>query len=436
MRRPSPKTAAHRAAALGIAALLGLPASLRADAKFESSSCAKCHEEIGDELAVPVKSLRDGDVHASVGLGCVDCHGGDPVIVTGDGPDQERAHAAGAGFQGKPGPAQIPAVCGGCHGNAEFMHRYNPNLATDQLARYRTSTHGQLNAKGDVNVATCVSCHGAHGITRVADPRAPVYPLQVPDTCGRCHANEVLMRPYGIRTDQLAEYRESVHGQALYEKSDLSAPTCNDCHGNHGAAPPGVSSVALICGECHATSRTFFQESVHKEAFDAANQPECTACHGNHGITPASDTFVGTEPASWCSRCHFPGDAGLAVGATLRGMLDSLSTEIETARTIVERASHAGMEVSAGEFSLQDAHTALVQARDATHTLEPAKVREKATAGLKAARDAAGISKAALAERDVRRRGLAVALLFIVIVCIALAGTIRRLDARAGLRDA
>jgi hypothetical protein len=432
-RAPGPR--AGLVIEVSLLALLGAAAPSSAQVRFAATSCARCHEEVGDELAAPVKAMHADDVHASVGLGCADCHGGDPTVVEADGLDQDRAHAGSAGFRGRPTPAQIPDLCARCHSDATFMHRFNPNLPTDQLARYRTSTHGQRNAGGDEKVATCVSCHGAHGILRVADPRAPVYALRVPDTCGRCHTNEVLMRPYGIRTDQLEQYRASVHGKALYEKSDLSAPTCNDCHGNHGAAPPGVASVAMICGECHVTSRAFFQESVHKQAFDAANQPECTACHGNHGITPASDTFVGHEPSSWCARCHFPGDRGLAVGVELRASLDSLATEIEAAKLTVERASHAGMEVSGGEISLQEAHTALIQARDATHTLEPAKVRARTTAGMAAARNATGVGRAALAEREVRRRGLAVSLVIIAIVCIALVGVIRRLDARAGLRE-
>ena len=51
---------------------------------------------------------------------------------------------------------------------------------------------------------------------------------------------------------QFADYQKSVHYAALTKGNDLSAPTCNDCHGNHGAAPPGVGSVANVCGTCHA----------------------------------------------------------------------------------------------------------------------------------------------------------------------------------------
>ena len=86
-------------------------------------------------------------------------------------------------------------------------------------------------------------------VTRVPDQRR--------NTCAaatRSGAHERLHAPdqAPLPTDQLANYQQSVHYAALTKGNDLSAPTCNDCHGNHGAAPPGAGSVVNVCGTCHA----------------------------------------------------------------------------------------------------------------------------------------------------------------------------------------
>ena len=95
------------------------------------------------------------------------------------------------------------------------------------------------------------------------------------------------MAEFKIPTDQYTKYKKSVHAKALYDRQDLSAPTCNDCHGNHGAAPPGIASVANVCGQCHARQAELFQASVHKAAFDNKGLGECITCHSNHDIARA-----------------------------------------------------------------------------------------------------------------------------------------------------
>ena len=84
------------------------------------------------------------------------------------------------------------------------------------------------------------------------------------------------MRGLDNPTEQFQKYKTSVHAQMLYEKQDMSAPTCNDCHGNHGATPPGIASVANVCGQCHARQAELFQTSPHKAAFDQQDLAEIT----------------------------------------------------------------------------------------------------------------------------------------------------------------
>jgi hypothetical protein len=172
------------------------------------------------------------------------------------------------------------------------MKRFNPQARIDQLAEYRTSVHGRLNARGDPVPATCVDCHGVHGIRPVSSPESPAYAANVPKTCARCHADSTRMAPYKIPTDQYDNYRLSVHATALLEQGDMAAPACNDCHGNHGAAPPEVKSVAHICGHCHGREAVLFGGSSHKGIFETRKAPDCIVCHGNHRIAhPTPELF-------------------------------------------------------------------------------------------------------------------------------------------------
>ena len=204
------------------------------------STCIVCHGESdlwdGDrrKLYVNEKDLAN-DVHWQLGLRCNDCHGGDPTST-----EFTTVHSVEAGFHSLKSPADVPAFCGRCHSNIEFMRKYQPSPRTDQEAEYWTSGHGQrLKADGDTKVATCVSCHGGHGMLRVADAKSPVYPTQVAKTCSNCHADAELManreyhgKPLGH--DQYELWSHSIHAEKLLKEGDLSSATCNDCHGNHG----------------------------------------------------------------------------------------------------------------------------------------------------------------------------------------------------------
>jgi len=270
-------------AALVLAALAGALGA----ADPRSASCIACHGQLDGVLAQPATAWA-ADVHLAAGLGCVDCHGGDPAPGVGD--DGDAAMSPAKGFRPKPDRLHVPDFCARCHGDAAFMKKYNPGARVDQLIEYRSSVHGKKNAAGDTVPATCIDCHGAHGIRPVAAPDSPVYATNVPATCARCHADVAKMSPYGIPTTQFDEYRRSVHGAALLERGDTAAPACNDCHGNHGAAPPGVQSVTHVCGQCHGREGALFDASIKKDLFANMNVAPCTTCHDHHLVrhpTPA-----------------------------------------------------------------------------------------------------------------------------------------------------
>ncbi len=391
-----------------------------------ASGCLDCHLALDDaRITPPARLFSTDDVHAQAGFTCVFCHGGDPKAE-----DEEKAHDRKKGFLGKPAPRAIPALCAKCHGDAAVMKQFNPSLRVDQLTEYLTSGHGKKLAQGDVRVAQCVSCHGAHGILPVKDSRSPVSTRRIAETCNRCHGDAALMANYKLPSDVYAKYQKSVHFKARTEKGDLSAPTCNSCHGNHGAAPPQVGSVVNVCGTCHTTFAEDFKESPHWEAFRDLGLPGCVTCHENHEIVQPSEAFLSDGPSSKCSSCHESDSAGGKAAAAMRADLTQLARETRSARETLDRAAEAGMEVSRIRFDLVKADDALTKARASVHLFQVAAVRQNAAAGLTVAQAVHKAAERALAERDFRRKGLFVSLALILASIVALLLVIREVDRR------
>lgn len=322
--------APHVAGMLLAGAFLAVPAegARPQPAPPRTTSCIQCHDSdlFSVESRAKIRTFRD-DVHAQVGLSCHDCHGGNPALDLDMASAMDESFAANP-YRGVPSRKDIPDFCGRCHSSADTMKRFNPAARVDQVAEYRTSVHGRRLAEGDTKVATCIDCHGVHGIRRRTNPDAPVYPTRVADTCGRCHSDAKLMAGYPIPTDQHARWKVSVHARALLEKGDLTAPTCNDCHGNHGATPPGVESVSYVCGTCHAREAELFRASAKHAGWSEHNEmlassgtcagchddgrakleirqlTECVTCHENHSVVRPGIALIGMLPDTPCAFCH------------------------------------------------------------------------------------------------------------------------------------
>ena len=391
----------------------------------KKSSCIECHVKLDDpRLSAPAK-LFDNDVHRGRGLSCNDCHGGDPTADT-----SEAAKDPMKGFLGKPRTLDIPAYCGKCHSDADLMKRFNPSLRVDQEKEYYTSVHGQLLRTGEQKVATCISCHTVHGIRAVNDPLSSVYPLNVADTCAKCHSNADYMNAFKIPSDQVTKFKTSVHAKALYEKQDLSAPTCNDCHGNHGAAPPGIASVANVCGQCHARQADLFQTSPHKAAFDQQGLAECVTCHSNHDIAAPTDQMIGTHQGALCVNCHSDGDKGFASAGHMRSRLEQLIASIDKANDILTLAERKGMEVSKPKFELKGAADALTHARVLIHSSSTVELDKVVEPGLGVASKGYQAGLDALEELSFRRKGLAVSLVFILFLALLVYLKVRQIESR------
>jgi predicted CXXCH cytochrome family protein len=386
------------------------------------NSCLECHSVLTDNLGVTEEKFSQ-DIHAQKGLTCASCHGGD---ATSD--DPELAMGKKAGFKGKVSRAQIPQLCGSCHSDPAVMRKYNPSLRTDQLSQYHTSIHGKRLATGDTKVAVCVDCHSVHDIRPPSDPRSTVNPVNVPATCSRCHSDAERMKEYKIPTNQFAEYKKSVHHEALTVRGDLSAPTCVTCHGNHGATPPGASSVAAVCSTCHVFQAQLFDASPHKAAFASAGLPGCVTCHSNHGIQHPTDALIGTDDKSVCGQCHTEGDPGFVAANSIRDHLAQLAAAIDRSDQILSKAERSGMEVSQARLDLVQTRDTLIKARVTIHSANVARVQQDIQPGLASAEKNYEAGKEALKERNYRRYGLGLSLIAIAIVLTGLKMYLKQIE--------
>lgn len=378
---------------------------------IEGDQCINCHKDV-DYLP---QGFEIYDVHLQSGLSCSGCHGGNS-----SSDDEEVAMNPNNGFIGVPSHEDIPKLCAKCHSNPEFIRDFHPGLPTDQLSQYYTSVHGQKFLKGDKKVAICTNCHTAHSVLPAKDPRSSVYPLNVPQTCRKCHSNAIYMKPYKIPTNQYELYANSVHGIELLNNKDIGAPACNDCHGNHGATPPGLTSVTFICGNCHVKNMEFFRHSRMANAFEELGFHGCEQCHGHHAIQKTSDDFVGVNTSSFCVKCHEEGDEGYKVAKDIKIQLSDLVTLYDSATAKEQDVIIKGMNDIDIGFLLQEGRQNLIEARTLVHTFDLEKVKEKTDKGETVVKEAIALADKEFDKYYSRRMGFAIATVILVIFAVAL----------------
>jgi hypothetical protein len=226
--------------------------------------------------------------------------------------------AAAAAAAAQTAPAAPANTCVECH------------LALDDA---RVTPPAKLFAGDDVHARagfTCIFCHGGDAsqedMDKAHDRRkgwiGKPSPQQVPGVCGKCHSDAAFMKKFNpsLRVDQVAEYRTSGHGKALFA-GDRAVPECATCHNAHGIlkvkdsrSPVSTTQVARTCDRCHGNAALMtahklpsdvyaqYSKSVHfrARAKGDLSAPTCNNCHGNHGAAPPE---VGNV-ANVCGTCH------------------------------------------------------------------------------------------------------------------------------------
>jgi hypothetical protein len=317
-----------------------------------SSSCESCHGALDQRKSEPV-SLWERDIHREAGLGCYDCHGGDPENLG-------SAMAHSNGFVGVPKKMDSVKLCGGCH--SDISRIPDPTVPTDQTAQYLSGSHG-ISSKE--NRPTCVTCHGSHGIYRTTDPSSPVFPTRVVRLCIGCHGKEGADDETGPW-----RYLDDVHGRALAHGTNMSAPACPDCHGAHRAAALTITGTQMICGNCHTTEYEYFQAGPHGESLHLTGEPSCTRCHGYHGIEAAGiDEIIGRITDN-CWECHQIGGKAWKLGREIDDNLGVAMSFLGSLRDMSEDFRLAGVETGEMDRLNQEAHGWLLRVESAIHSVD------------------------------------------------------------------
>jgi cytochrome b subunit of formate dehydrogenase len=135
-------------------------------------TCGKCHHNIEQDFweGIHGQLVARGEVDAPV---CTHCHGEHGIIS----PSDPRSPVS---------PIRIAeATCAPCHESAALNEKYG--IPTGRLESYVDSYHGLKSKAGDVQVANCASCHGAHRILSHTDSTSSIFPDNLKATCGNCH---------------------------------------------------------------------------------------------------------------------------------------------------------------------------------------------------------------------------------------------------------
>jgi cytochrome b subunit of formate dehydrogenase len=264
-------------------------------------SCAQCHpdQQAAYERSYHAKAIKAGDGQAAT---CLDCHGSPHELLPASDLKSRVNHA------------NIPATCGGCHGQKFVMAA--SGHSTQLFVSYQESVHGKAVAAGSDRAAVCTDCHGSHEILAARDPKSSIFKFNVPATCAKCHRN----------VEQ--QFTQSIHGQAIAH-GNWQAPVCTDCHGIHSIKahldPNSSVSAAnlsqVTCARCHEGVRlsqefgvegrrsTTYLASYHGLASKLGSQvvANCASCHGVHNILPSSNphsTINRANLVATCGQCH------------------------------------------------------------------------------------------------------------------------------------
>ena len=129
---------------------------------------------------------------------------------------------------------------------------------------------------GASGAAECWDCHGSHDILPSPTRISPVFKMNLPATCAKCHSNAGLTKEYRMNYPEVAaQYMDSIHGKALLKMGLIVAPSCNDCHGVHDIkravdrdSPINHANVAKTCGKCHVGVEETYDQSIHGHCWE------------------------------------------------------------------------------------------------------------------------------------------------------------------------
>ena len=115
----------------------------------------------------------------------------------------------------------------------------------------------------------------------------------------------------------------------------------------------------------------------------------------------------------------------------MRAMIERLKVERARSDSLLGLAEGAGLEVSQARFELEDATNAIVLARASTHSANVDSVKARVEAGLEITSTAWQRGKGAFRDLRIRRIGLAVSSLIILVLIAGIIVKIRDYESRS-----
>jgi RecJ-like exonuclease len=129
------------------------------------------------------------------------------------------------------------------------------------------------------------------------------------------------------------QYKQSVHGKAVFEESNPDTPACDECHGIHNISQASTVQFRLnspeMCANCHTNETIMAKYGISTQVMNTyvadfhgttitlfektnqaveTNKPVCYDCHGVHNILAVDDPQKGLQVKEnmlvACQRCH------------------------------------------------------------------------------------------------------------------------------------
>lgn len=148
------------------------------------------------------------------------------------------------------------------------------------FSQFKQSVHGKaLVEEGNLDVPGCPDCHGIHDI---ANPHTPIFRLESPDTCSKCHADPELAKKYGMSPYVTQSYLNDFHGATIRLSRKEN---------------PNINSYKAVCYDCHGIHDIRKADDPESHVVKEKLVETCRRCH------PGADTNF---PASWTS--HYAPD--------------------------------------------------------------------------------------------------------------------------------
>lgn len=248
--------------------------------------CLACHTDpdvVSGERSLFVDQEKfASSVHGMAGFSCVDCH------------------ADLAGFEDYPHEEDLRDVrCSECHGR--------------EAEDFSKSIHSQANPIDYCCFVKCSDCHGHHDILPKESYESRIFPLNLPQTCEKCHLERVKTER---GSEFIKKYEQSIHYQGLEKSGLATSSNCSNCHGAHDVrmvhdpdSRVSRKNIIRTCGKCHVGIERDYLEGVHGKDYvkGLKDVPVCTDCHSEHDIhspRELSSNVYATKVAAICTRCH------------------------------------------------------------------------------------------------------------------------------------